>query len=92
VDPGLVFCFVGGEFIQFETCGGDGELALPSTSIVGIGANVRNISLLWLEGSKSWDTLLKRLRSAPIDDDAWARLLNKSKDQLIKQLWQRTMP
>jgi hypothetical protein len=86
VDPGLVFCFVNGELIKFETCGGDGNPALPSTEIHGILAQMRNISFLWLRGSEAWDTLLERLRGAPTDDDAWPPAYIECENRAINDL------
>jgi hypothetical protein len=86
VDPGFVYCVVNGELMQFETYGADGAAALPSSAIYGIGAHIRNLAWLWLEGSEEWESLLDLLRRAPVDDKAWPKAISESTMRLLSDL------
>ena len=74
-EPGFVYCLASEELIVFELRGGtDGAHVRPSEAIAGIVSRCRNVSYLWLEGINGWDTLLRLLRSAPIDDERFIKM------------------
>lgn len=70
-DPNFVYCFVDDEEITFEVASAKKKFPNPDDTLHGVKLDVRNISLLWLEGTAQWDLLLGLLRSSRIEDDEY---------------------
>jgi len=82
-EPEFVHCFINNEHVVFEISGNTEAPELHPESIFGITVNIRNKSLVWLEGISGWELLINLLKTAEINDEKYAALCERSMDAMF---------